>query len=142
MTNCSCAQILLYMHIRKGSSVLSDIHATWGRASPKFESLNHVAKKRKLVPRLVLGCPKRTLLLSQAFVKNCPFSSKPSWMRIGWFLQRVWLAGQGVLLCIKASKKNPSAKDTIWSLFFIILYQRFCRVLSTRRLSHTKLQNE
>ena len=27
----------------------------------------------------------------------------------------MWLAGQGVLLFIKASKKNPSAKDAIWS---------------------------
>ena len=45
----------------------------------------------KLVSHLALGCPKRTMLFSQTFVKNRPFSLKPSWMRIGLFLQRCGL---------------------------------------------------
>ena len=55
---------------------------------------------------------------------------------------RVWLAGQGVLLFIKALKKNPSAKDAIWSLVFVILYQTLCRALSTWKSSHAKVQIE
>ena len=47
-----------------------------------------------------------------------------------------------VLLLIKASKKNLSAKDTIWSPVFIgILYQTFCGAFVCGDYL-TKLQNE
>ena len=46
-------------------------------------------------------------------------------MWIGLVLRRVWLAGQGVLLFIKALKKNLSAKDTIWSLVLSFCIKHF-----------------
>ena len=66
VTNCLRAQIFLYTYIRKGPSLLSNIHATWDGVSPKSESLNHVANKTKAweSDKVLLGQPRTSCEMS------------------------------------------------------------------------------